>query len=403
MSEQIVIIGAGHGGGELAVALKEGAFEGNITLVGAEPHAPYQRPPLSKGYLRGKVEAAHLYLKNESYWGEGGLALIAGAEVVEIDREAARVRLADGRTIAYDMLAIATGARPRALSVPGAELEGVHLLRTIDDADALRPRLAAGGRVVIIGGGYIGLEVAATARLMGAEVTVVEQMPRLMARVASEALSERVRAIHEGRGVVIRLNARVTAIEGRARVEAVVLEGGERIAADVVLVGIGVVPNQVLAERAGLEVGNGIIVDAYCRTSDAAIHAFGDVAEFPDPLYGRIRLESVQNAVEQAKAVAKNLSGQGAPYEEVPWFWSDQYQYQIQMAGLPVGVESTVWRPGRRPETGSVWCYRGGRLIAVEAIADPRAYMTGRRLIAAGRSPAPDEVADPARDLKTLI
>jgi len=402
MTERIVVIGAGHGGGELCAALRQQGFAGAITLIGDEPHPPYQRPPLSKAYLTGGTERAHLFLKGNDFYEDSGIALRLGQSVAKIDRSRKCVQLSDGSDVPYTRLAIATGARPRPLPVPGADCEGVHYLRTIRDADAIAPLLRAGQRLAVIGGGYIGLEIASSARKSGVDVVVIERLSRLLARVASEALSARVHRLHTAHGVTIRLDTEVGRIEAGGAGPTLHLAGGGPIETDVVVVGIGVIPNQDLAAETGLLTRNGIIVDAHCRTSDPDIFALGDVAEHPNRLFGRVRLESVQNAVEQAKACARNMLGAGQAYDAIPWFWSEQFDCHLQIAGLSGGAEQTILRPGRDEHSGSLWNFRAGRLIAVEAMNDAKAYMMGRRWLAGGTSPDPGLIIDPERDLKTL-
>jgi 3-phenylpropionate/trans-cinnamate dioxygenase ferredoxin reductase subunit len=313
------------------------------------------------------------------------------------------VTLADGRALPYDRLALVTGAAPRRLpAVIGGDLPGVHVLRTLADVDALAPEIGPGRRIVVIGGGYIGLEAAAVARQQGMEVTLVEAAPRILGRVAAAETADALRALHAAHGVVIREGTTVEVIEaGAGRAAAVRLSGGERLPADAVLVGIGVTPRTALAEAAGLPCDDGILVDAAGQTADSAIFAAGDVARFP--WRGRsIRLESVQNAIDQARACAAAMLGAPVTYNPVPWFWSDQYDVKLQIAGLGTGHDRIVTRPGNRPGSASTWYFRGAAFLAVDGIGDARAYMTGKRWLESGVSPDPDALADPGRDLRDL-
>ena len=407
-----VIVGAGHASAQLCESLRKGGFDGRIVLIGDETWLPYQRPPLSKGYLLGEVARERLFVKPQSFYETQGVELRLGVAASRIDREGKAVELADGSRVAYDRLALLTGARVRRLTCPGASLKGVHYVRGIDDIDALEDALPAARRAVVVGGGYIGLEAAAVLRKKGLEVTLLHRSPRLLSRVASAETAALFRTLHEEEGVHIRLNQTIRSIEGAGRVERVEIERMKvdhvahakrvEIEADLVVAGIGVLPNQSLAAQAGLPTEDGIVVDARCRTADPDIFAAGDVAEHPHPPYGTIRLESVQNALDQAKACAAAMLDTGEDYAAVPWFWSDQFDVKFQSAGLPHGYTRAVQRAGEKPRSASVWLYAGARLICVEAMNEPRAYMTGKRWIEQGASPAPDALADAATPLKAV-
>ena len=373
------------------------------TLVGAEPVPPYQRPPLSKGYLKGELARERLFLRPTSFYDGAGIELLTATAVAAIDRPAREIVLSGGRRLGYDLLALTTGARPRRLpDALGGGLDGVLLMRNLADADALAAAIAPGARALVVGGGYIGLEAAAVLREKGLEVTLIEQAPRILARVAAPATADYFRALHRGRGVDIREGAALARLTGDAgRVTGAELADGSRLAADLVLVGIGIDPETALAEAAGLAIENGIRVDAHGRTSDPAIFAAGDCASFPNA-GGRVRLESVPNAIDQGEAVAEAMLGAGAGYVARPWFWSDQYDVKLQIAGLNAGWDRTLVRPGGRPGSQSVWYWQGDRLLAVDAMNDPRAYMTAKRWIEAGHSPDAAAAADPATDLKAL-
>lgn len=410
--DRIVIVGAGHASAQLCESLRKGGHEGPVTLVGEEPWLPYQRPPLSKAYLMGAFERERLFVRPRAFYDEAGIALRLGIRAASIDRAARTLRLSDGSVLPYDALALLTGARVRPLDCPGAGLEGVHYVRGIDDIDGLMPAMAGAKRAVVVGGGYIGLEAAAVLRKRGLAVTLLHRSPRLLSRVASIETAAFFENLHREEGVDIRLGTTIRAVEGAGRVERVEIErrdtdhvasdAHEALPADLVVAGIGVLPNQSLAVDAGLPTEDGIVVDATCRTADPAIFAAGDVAWHPHGRWGEIRLESVQNALDQAKTCAAAMLGRAAPYDAVPWFWSDQYDVKLQSAGLPQGYDRAVWRAGEKPRSGSCWLYVRGRLACVEAMNDPRAYMTGKRWIEAGLSPDARAVGDGAVALKSV-
>jgi 3-phenylpropionate/trans-cinnamate dioxygenase ferredoxin reductase subunit len=401
MADRIVVVGAGQAGAELVSALRAGGHQGALTLIGAEPAPPYQRPPLSKKYLLGEMSAERLWLRPETFYRDHGVDLVLGAEVAEIDRAGRRALLADGRAFAYDQLALTTGARPRRLPAAiGGDLAGAHVVRTLADVDAMAADLAPGRRVVIVGGGYIGLEAAAVAVARGLRVCLIEAAPRILQRVASAETATYFADLHRTRGVDLREGVGLARLEGdHGRLARAILADGEAIEADFAVVGIGVVPDDALAAAAGLTLDNGIAVDAFGATSDPAIFASGDCASFP--WRGRrIRLESVQNAIDQARATAASMLGARAAYDPVPWFWSDQYDVKLQIAGLNAGYDRTITRPGAREAALSVWYFDADRLLAVDAMNDPRAYMSAKRWLEAGVSPDPARIADPAWDLK---
>ena len=405
LAGRIVVVGAGHAGGALAAELRRQGWTGPITLVGEEPYAPYQRPPLSKAWLKGEADADALALRPDSFYAEHAIELRLGARVTRLDLADRTVLLSDGGELGYDSLVLATGARPRALALPGADLDGVLALRTADDADRLKAALRPGARLVVIGGGYIGLEAAASARALGAEAVVLEREPRLLARVACPELSAFFRARHEAEGVRFVFGAAIEAIEGSGgRVAGVRLSGGETIAADVVLVGVGAQPNVELAQAAGLACDNGIVVDLVARTADPAVFAIGDCTSRPMPIYGRRhRLESVPNALEQAKQAAAALCGTPAPAPETPWFWSDQYDVKLQIAGVPFDATSTVLRGD--PASGRFAVFHldaQSRVQAVEAVNAPPEFMGGRQLIAARRPVDLAKLADTAVSMKAV-
>ena len=398
----VVVIGAGQAGSSLVAKLRNSGFDGRITLIGAEPEPPYQRPPLSKAYLLGDMTLDRLLLRPESFYAEHDIDLRLNTRVTGIDRAARTVRLGD-EVIRYDHLVLTTGSDPRRLpSSIGGALAGVFVVRDLADVDAMAPHVVAGRRALIVGGGYIGLEAAAVAAKRGLEVTLVEMADRILQRVAAPETSAYFRALHQAHGVTIREGVGLDRLLGEGRVTGARLSDGTELAADLVIVGVGIAPATALAEAAGLEIENGIKVDARGQTSDPAIWAAGDCASFPWKA-GRIRLESVPNAIDQAECVAENIMGAAKDYEAKPWFWSDQYDVKLQIAGLNTGYDHTVVRPGDKPGSQSVWYFRGDALLAVDAMNDPRAYMIGKRLIEAGQSPSPAVVADPETPLKSLM
>ena len=401
----VVIVGAGQGGLQVAASLREGGFDGAIVLVGDEPGLPYQRPPLSKGYLTGEVGADRLLLRREAFYVDRRIDLLAGERAVAIDRPGRRVRLASGGALAYDHLVLATGARDRPLPVPGAELDGVLRLRTRAEAELLRQRLAGGVRdAVVVGAGFIGLEFASVAAKLGARVHVIEMTRRPMARAVSPDVSAFFHAAHAGAGAGILFGATVARLVGAdGRVAGVETGDGLRIPADLVVVGIGVVPNTELAAGAGLAVDDGIVVDEHLLTADPAISAVGDCAAYPSRFAaGRVRLESVQNAVDQARCVAARLAGRPpAPYAAVPWFWSDQGKLRLQIVGLTAGHDVAVVRGDVEGGAFSVFCFRGRRLVGIESVNRPADHMAGRRLLAGGWPDlAPEQLADAGFDLQ---
>ncbi|MEM1300214.1 MAG: FAD-dependent oxidoreductase [Pseudomonadota bacterium] len=403
MSDHVVVVGAGQAGASLVAKLRALGHDGAITLIGNEPALPYQRPPLSKKYLLGEMTAERLYLKPESFYAENGITVRTGAEVRGIDPARRMVVLKNEET-GYDLLALTTGSRPRTLPASiGGDLAGIYTVRTMADVDAMAPEFAEGRRTLVIGGGYIGLEAAAVARKMGVETVLVEMAPRILNRVASAETADFFRDLHAGHGVDLLEGIGLERLTGEnGRVTGAVLSDGSTLAVDFVIAGIGIVPETDLAEAAGLAIENGIATNAHGRTSDAAIFAAGDCASFPWA-DGRLRLESVQNAIDQAEHVAGAMLGDTSPYLPKPWFWSDQYDCKLQIAGLNTGYDQVVTRPGTRPGGLSVWYYMGARLLAVDAMNDPKAYMTGKRWIEAGQSPAPERLADAAVDLRAAL
>jgi 3-phenylpropionate/trans-cinnamate dioxygenase ferredoxin reductase component len=397
----IVIVGAGQAGAALAAKARALGYEGGITLFGDEPAPPYQRPPLSKAYLMGDLPAERLWLRSDAFYSDNAITLHLGKQVDGIDA-AAKTISAGGVHMGYDHLVLATGATPRRLpSAIGGNLPGVFTVRNLADVDAMRPEFVHGRKLVVIGGGYIGLEAAAVARKLGLNVDVIEAAPRILARVAAPETSAYVAQLHRSHGVEIHENTALGRILGSTRATGVELSDGKILAADFVITGVGVTPNDALAKAAGLALDNGIATDSHGRTSDPNIWAAGDCASFPYQ-GGRIRLESVGNAIDQAEAVAANILGADAPYIAKPWFWSDQYDCKLQIAGLNMGYDTVITR-GPEGEAVSFWYFKGDRLIAVDAMNDSRAYMVGKRLIETGKSPEKSAVADMSYPIKSLL
>lgn len=399
----MVIVGAGQAGFQVAASLRASAYAGPIRLLGDEPDHPYQRPPLSKGLLLGKTTADRLLFRQPAYYQAQGIALELGTAVTAIDREAGSVATAGG-SIPYDHLVLATGTRVRPLRVPGAELAGVRYLRTLGDAIALGPAIAASRRVAVIGGGFIGLEVAAAVRLLGRPVTVIEAADRLMGRVVAPVVTAFFAALHRERGVTLALDAQVTALAGEgAKVTGVLLADGRTVPADLVVIGIGVLPNVELAEAAGLACADGILVDAQGRTADPRIFAAGECAAHPNRFAGgTARLESVQHAVDHAKTVAGALMGGAASYDEVPWFWSDQYEVKLQMAGISRGHDRAVLRGDPAAGRFSVCYFKDGRLLALDSVNRPGEHLIARKLLgSAGNTLTEAHAADEAFDLRS--
>ena len=382
-----IIIGAGHGGGVLAANLRQNGYSGPITMIGEEPHPPYQRPPLSKGWLKGEVDEDGLLLRPRDWYAESNIALRTSTRVIRVDRATKSVTLSTDEVLTYDTLVLATGARARRLSLPGSDLKGFLELRTIEDAEAIKAWFQPGFRLAIIGGGYVGLEVAASARKLGVDVHVSEREDRLLARVAGPVLSDFFREVHEAHGVRFHFGAVVEGFDGLdGQVSGVRIAGAAVLQCDAVLVGIGAVPNDDLAREAGLACENGVIVDGQARTSDPDIFAIGDMTQRPMPLYGRsLRLESVPNALEQARQAAAAICGTAEPKSETPWFWSDQYDLKLQIAGIPFQVDQIVVRGDPATRKFAVFHLSQNRVQAVEAINAPPEFIVGRQWLASRR------------------
>jgi len=401
MSGNIVIVGAGQAGAQALQSLRAEGIDAPIIMIGDEAYPPYQRPPLSKAYLLGNFERPRLFLKADSYYPESHCELVVNTSVTAIHRAERMIELSNGRRIAYDKLLLATGARVRRLKCPGADLPGVHYLKTIADVDGLQAVFQAGKRIAIVGGGYIGLEVAAVGAKRGLDVTVFEAMDRLMARAVSPVLSDFYAREHEKAGVKLMLRTGVEAIEGNGKVERVIA-GGQSYPCDIVLVGIGVIPCDELAVKAGLGVDDGIVVDRNAKTGDPHIWAAGDCTRHVGREGHEIRLECVQNAIDQAKHAALAMAGKPKTYSEVPWFWSDQYDLKLQIAGLARPTDSLVQRGDPASRKFAVFHLRDGKVAAVEAVNAAPEYMIGKKLIAEGKTVEAAKLADLSIAMKQM-
>ncbi len=405
LNAKVVIIGAGHGAGAMAAFLRQAGHAGPIVLIGDEPIPPYQRPPLSKAWLKGEADADSLALKETGWYADNGCDLRLGVTATALNRGDKVVTLSTGETVSYDILVIATGARARKLPIPGADLDGVLELRTVADAEQLKAALGEGKRLAIIGGGYVGLEAAASARALGAHAMVLEREKRILARVACEELSDFFTAYHQAKGVKFELGVEIKAFEGEGgKVKRVVLADGRTVDCDAVLVGIGAIPNVELARDAGLECANGIVVDLEARTADPSIFAIGDVTHRPLPLYDRqFRLESVPNALEQAKVAAGEIVGKPPAPPEVPWFWSDQYDLKLQIAGMPFDADTILVRGDPATARFAVFHLKGDQIQAVEAVNSPGEFMMGKQLIGNRKAISREKLADSTISMKEVV
>ena len=400
----VVIVGGGQAGGETAIQLRKLGFAGRVLVVGEERYIPYKRPPLSKAYLAGAIGEDGLFLLPQAGLDKLDVEYRGMTRAIGIDRNGKRL-LTEAGAISYDKLVLATGGRARELNLPGAHRPNVFSLRTIVDVNRIRQRCVVGRRAVIVGGGFIGLEVAAVATKLGLKVTVLEGLPRVLARVTAPPVSRFFERVHREAGVDLRTGVQVTALEGEPEVRHVVLDDGSRVDADLVIVGVGIVPNVELAQEAGLAVDNGIVVDEFTRTADPDIHAAGDCTNHPNEFLGRrVRLESVQNAMEQARACAAVLTGKAEPYRAVPWFWSDQYDVKLQMVGLSAGHDQAIVRGDpEKSRSFAVFYLREGQLIAADAVSRAADFALAKKLVAARARLAPAALADEAVALKSLV
>ncbi len=400
--ESIAVIGAGQAGSSLCAKLRQCGHEGPITLIGAEPIPPYQRPPLSKAYLLGEMELERLFLRPEQFYLDQNITLKLHSKVQQIDPAKREIQLGD-ETLGYDKLAITTGSTPRRLPASiGGDLGGVHVVRSLHDVDLMAADIKPGSNALIVGGGYIGLEAAAVLAKLGLKVILVEMAERILQRVAAAETSDYFRELHTKHGVEIREKTGLLRLTGDPHVNGAELDDGSRLKADIVVIGVGVTPNDQLAAETGLKIENGIAVNQFGQTSDTNIWAAGDCASFIRDGQ-RIRLESVQNAIDQAENTAENMLGAQKAYDPKPWFWSDQYDIKLQIAGLNTGYDRIITRSSADSSCKSFWYYNGAQLIAVDAMNDPRAYMVGKRLIDSGKTADPEAVSDPTTELKDLL
>jgi 3-phenylpropionate/trans-cinnamate dioxygenase ferredoxin reductase subunit len=397
----MVIIGAGHAAGQAAASLRQEGHEGEIIIIGDEPHIPYQRPPLSKQYLSGEQGIERVYLRPEKFYADKSITLRIGERVESIDTGAQTLTTDVGDTVAFEKLLIATGSRPRKLNIPGSDFAGVHYLRTIADVDAIRAEFAPGKKLVIVGGGYIGLEVASVGIQAGLEVHVLEMEERILQRVTTPEMSEYYHALHEGRGVHIHTNTMVSGFAGDGSISSVQC-GDQEFAADVAVIGIGIVPNVEVAESAGIKCDNGVVVDEGCATSAANVYAAGDCTNHPNPLLDRrLRLESVPNAMEQARVAAANMCGGEKTYASIPWFWSDQYELKLQMVGFSADGDSQILRGDKAANKFAVFYLKDGKVVAADAVNSPKEFMLCKQLV--GKPVDAGVLADPDSDLKALL
>jgi 3-phenylpropionate/trans-cinnamate dioxygenase ferredoxin reductase component len=404
MVSTIVIIGGGQAGAQSVDTLRREGFAGRLVLICEEDMLPYQRPPLSKKFLSGELTADRLLFRHRAFYDEHAIELKLGVRATRLATGARRIALSNGEEIAYDRLLMCLGSLPRSLSCPGSDLPGIHYLRGIADVAGIQQGLKPGARAVIVGGGYIGLEVAATARHMGCAVTVLEMADRVMNRVVASNVSEYFAHEHRTQGVKIICNSRVVRLEGSGRVERVICADGSMYPADLLIVGVGVVANSQLAIDAGIKCENGIVVDEYCRTSDPAVFAAGDCTNYFSPRYQtRVRLESVDNAFEQSKVAALNMLDRQTVYDRVPWFWSDQFDNKLLIVGVSQGHDQQLTRGDPATRSFSVCYIMGGELLAIEAINHSKDYMAGRKLIAERMRPDLDKLADPSVSIKDAV
>jgi 3-phenylpropionate/trans-cinnamate dioxygenase ferredoxin reductase component len=404
MGPGTLIVGTGQAGFQTAASLRAEGYLEPITLIGEEPHIPYQRPPLSKGFILGKQDAESIELRPAAFYKSHQINLLSSERVVAISLADRQVEIASGGNLSYDALVLAVGASNRKLPLPGAELDGVFYLRSLAEAIVLKAQLEEAREIVVVGGGFIGLELAAAACMLGKKVIVVEALTRLMPRIVAPIISEFFRELHASQGVKIICDATVKGIAGAGgRAKEVLLADGRVLPADLVLVGIGIAPNVELARDAGLAISNGICVDEYLRTEDANVYAIGDCAEYPNEFAGgRVRLESVQNAADQAQCVATAIAGRHARYHALPWFWTDQYDIKLQMAGISAGHDRVVTRGNAETRKLSVFYFRKDKLIAIDSINRPADHMIGRKLIATNAAVSPEQAADEGVELRKL-
>jgi 3-phenylpropionate/trans-cinnamate dioxygenase ferredoxin reductase component len=403
-TKSVIIIGTGQAGFQTAHSLRQGGFTGKITLIGDESHLPYQRPPLSKAFMLGVQGEEGLLLRQPDFYAQNNIDIIIDQRVAAINRTQKQVQLAGGQTLHYDHLVLATGARVRKLELEGENLDGVMYMRSMDDAKNIKARMEHSTHIVVIGGGFIGLEFAAVARKFGKKVTVIEAQSRLMVRAVAPVMSDFFANQHKNHGVNLLFNTHIERIIGDTKVSSIQLKNGEITPADLVVVGIGVIANEELAQEAGLTCQNGIMVDEYLATNDPAIYAIGDCVQHYNAFaHATIRVESVQNAIDQAKCVVANIMGDKVPYKAVPWFWSDQYDLKLQMVGINTGFDLAVTRGDIASHKFSVFMYKNGQLIGIDCVNRPADHMLGRKLIGQGLNVPPEIAQYENADLKAYL
>jgi 3-phenylpropionate/trans-cinnamate dioxygenase ferredoxin reductase subunit len=404
MSENVIIVGAGQAAAQTAIFLRQNGFEGPVTMIGDEAYIPYERPPLSKAFLSGEIDLERMFMRPAAFYADKKIDLRLKTTVAHIDRVQKTVGLTTGEVLRYGKLVLATGGRVRKMICPGADLPGIHYLRNVDDVLAYRERLVPGLKLVIVGGGYVGLEVAAVAVQRGCQVTVLEMMPLVLNRVVAPEMSQFYMDVHREAGVDIRTSETVAGFEGHGFLQRVRCADGSALDADMAVIGIGIVPNVELAVEAGLAVDNGIVVDEYARTADPEIFAAGDCTNHPSPILGaRVRLESVPNALGQGKAAALTIVGKPAPYTEIPWFWSDQYDLKLQMTGLSKPGDQIVIRGDMTARKFSACYLRDGVFVACQAVNSAKDFLQSKKLIVAKAKPDPSLLADPATPLQAFL
>ena len=405
MTQTCIIIGASHAAAQLAPSLRQEGWEGRILIIGDEAYTPYHRPPLSKGFLLDQKNTDSLVIRQQAFYDKHKIEFLLNTRVEKLDRSQRILTLDNGDKLSYDKLALCTGSRVRRIDLPGAELDGVHYLRDISDGDGIKKSLENAKHAVIVGGGYIGLETAASLRKSGIEVTVLEMAPRVLARVTTPELSAFYKRVHSEEGVVIKTGIGIDCFEGSDKVTGVRCSDGTLLPADLIVVGIGVLPNIELAQEAGLEIDNGIVVDEFARTQDPDIVSVGDVTNHPNAIYDiRLRLESVPNATEQAKSAAASICGKEKVYSALPWFWSDQYDLKLQIAGLSQGFDQVVIRGDvSKGRSFAAFYLKEGKLIAADCVNRPQEFMVSKRLISANMSPTVEQLTNESTPLKALL
>ena len=400
----VVIIGSGHAGGQCAITLRNAKFDGSITIIGEENYPPYQRPPLSKGFLSGEVDINRVYLKKDEFYKDNNISLMINSKVTDIDKDSKLITLENNQEIQYTNLVLATGSRVRKLDVEGITLKNIGYLRDINDVNALKPYLIKDANIAIVGAGYIGLEVAAIASKIGANVTVIEMANRVMNRTVDPLISSYYHKLHERKGVKILLNTSLDSFEGNSKVEYVICSDGSKIKADAAIIGAGIIPNTELAQQAGIDCENGILVNEFCETNIKNIFACGDCTNHPNKLLNkRLRLESVHNALEQAKTVSYNILNEKIAYNQIPWFWSDQYDHKLQIVGISGDHDEVIMRGSKKEETFILFYLKKNKLIACNAVNNPKEFLICKKLVANQVKISSDELINRTLNLSEIV